>query len=420
MTPFPHRRPTGNGRRVAVGTVPGRSTLGPVSFLRRIFQLGEAVADVETAAPTFALGEPVNIPAELFGVESYATNVSPAPRIDRRSAIQVPAVKRSRDLIAGTLGGLPLTLSDPTGERVNASLFDQPERNVPRSVTMSRLFEDLLFEGEAWWRITERGWTGFPTFVKRIPPRVVTVDDGTGRVYVNGKHVPDEELIRFDSPTDGLLKAGARAIRTCLQLDVAAANAANGVPAIEYFRPVDGEADPGTETEIREMLDAYELARRQRIRGYVPAALKLEEGGWDPKKLQLAEQRQHAVLEIARVAGIDPEELGVSTTSRTYANQFDRRKAFTDFTLGLYQHAAEDRLSMGDINPRGYVAAFDLDAFFRSDPLARFNAYKAGLEVGAIDQAEIRPAEGKPPLELGSSTPTDPGAPASVTQIRSA
>lgn len=393
-----------------------------MGFLRNIFQLGEAVADV--TAPAFDhevdhLGG-ADIDPAVFGLEAYAQTVSPAARMDRRSAIQVPAVKRCRDLIAGTLGGLPLKLSDPTGARVNFSLFDQPERNVPRSVTMSRLFEDLLFEEIAWWRITEQSWTGFPAFVKRIPPRVVTVDEATGKVYVGGKHVPDQELIRFDSPTDGLLKAGARAIRTCLQLDVAAANAANGVPAIEYFRPADGEADPGTPDEVRELLDDYEEARRRRIRGYIPAALKLEEGGWDPKKLQLAEQRQHAVLEIARVAGVDPEELGVSTTSRTYANQFDRRKNFTDFTLGLYQHAVEDRLSMGDINPRGYVAAFDLDAFFRSDPLARFQAYRAGLDVGAIAPEEIRPAEGKPQLELPAPATQTSDAPASVTPIRSA
>lgn len=383
-----------------------------MGFWRNIFGLGEAVA----SAPTFAV-DVESIPPEVFGLESYATSTAPAPRIDRRSAIQVPAVKRCRDLIAGTLGGLPLDLFAPDRTPAQSSLFDQPERNVPRSVTMTRLFEDLLFESIAWWRITETNWMGYPAFVKRIDPRLVEVREAEGKVYIGGRHVPDQELIRFDSPTDALLKAGARAIRTCLQLDAAAANASDGAPPIQYFAPADG-ADPATDTEIAEILTAWRTSRRDHSTGYVPAALKLIDAGWDPKKLQLVEQRQHAVLDIARIAGVDPEELGVSTTSRTYANQFDRRKAFTDMTLGLYMHAAEDRLSMGDVNPRGYYAKFSLDAFLRSDPAGRYAAYKAGLEVGALDQADIRELEDKPPLD--PDTTETPGASASVTPLRSA
>lgn len=104
----------------------------------------------------------------------------------------------------------------------------------------------------------------------------------------------------------------------------------------------------------------------------------------------------HAVLEIARISGVDPEELGVSTTSRTYANQFDRRKAFLDFTLGPYITVIEQTLSGPNVTPRGYRARFDLDAFLRSDPAGRFAAYKVGLEVGALTEAEIREAEDKP------------------------
>jgi phage portal protein BeeE len=137
------------------------------------------------------------------------------------------------------------------------------------------------------------------------------------------------------------------------------------------------------------------MRRRSASTGYVPYGLKYNVGGFDPKALQMAEQRQHAVLEIARVAGVDPEELGVSMTSRTYANQFDRRKAFTDFTLGQYRHAVEDRLSMGDVTPRGKYVKFNLDAFLRSDPAARYAAYAAGLRRRPHDD-DIARIEDKP------------------------
>jgi phage portal protein BeeE len=388
-----------------------------VGFWRNVFGLDIPAPDVDPdSAPTFAIDPSeliggADIDPAVFGLEGYESSIGPAPRIDRRSAIQVPAVKRSRDLIAGVLGGLPLDLFDQDKNTIENPFFRQPERNVPRSVSMTRLVEDMLFEGVAWWQITESyAWGGWPMYVKRLRPGRVTVDEDRGLVYVDGRETDQSTLIRFDSPTEGLLKAGARAIRTCLYLDTYAANAAQGIPPLDYFTPAE-DSDPFASTledeeaaaaeeeaAIAEFLAQHAAARRARTTGYYPASVKYNIAGFDPKALQMAEQRQHAVLEIARVAGIDADELGVSVTSRTYSNQFDRRKAFTDFTLGLYRQAVEDRLSMGDVTPRGQYAKFNLDAFLRSDPAARYAAYEAGLRVGAIAEDEIRPMEDKPQL----------------------
>lgn len=359
-----------------------------------------------------------DIDPAVFGLTTYLNPTSPAPRIDRRSAIQVPAVKRVRDLIAGTLGGLPVDLIGPDNVRGNyGALLEQPERNVPKSVTYARLFEDMLFEGVAWWLVVEFGWHNYPTKVRRLRPGQVTVDETTGVVLVDGKKPADGTLIRFDSPTDALLVAGARAIRTCLNLDAAAARAADGTPPMEYFTPAT-EVDPfDTDEEVKEFLGDWKAARQERTSAYVPAAVKLNVHGWNPEQLQLADARQHAVLEIARVGGVDPEELGVSTTSRTYANAFDRRKNFTDFTIGQYRQAFEDRLSMGDITPGGYVARQNLDAFLRSDPKTRMETYALGLEVGAYDgRQEVRHLEGGAPLTQPAPVKEAPVAPVAADQ----
>jgi phage portal protein BeeE len=387
----------------------------PVGFFRNLLGLDLEPPAVDPDALSAALDQAETFdvtPAGLagFGIDSTLTP-GPAPRVDRRSAIQVPAVKRSRDLIAGVLGGLPIDVFDADRNQVRCRLLEQPERNVPRSVTMARTFEDMLFEGVAWWKITEFTWDGWPDYVRRLKPDQVTVDNDRGRVMVDGREVPSRELIRFDSPTEGLLIAGARAIRTCLLLDAYAANAAQGIPPMDWFEAEDGvdpfasvledetEAKAEEDAAIATFLNGWQEARRTRSTAWIPPGVKYGTSGFDPKVLQLAEQRQHAVLEIAREAGIDPEELGVSTTSRTYANMFERRKAYTDFTLGLYRQAFEDRVSMGDVTPRGQYAKFNLDAFLRSSPAERYAAYKIGLEVGAIGKDEIRPLEDKPALE---------------------
>lgn len=354
---------------------------------------GPATFPDDVAGPAFAV-DSESIPPSVVGLEAYAGTIAAAPKVSRREAMQVPAVKRARDLVCATLGGLPLDLFDANRQPIHPSPFDQVERNVPRSVTMTRTFEDMFFEQVAWWQITDFDYRRYPLWFKRLKPGQVTVDEDRGVVYVDGKEADQTRLVRFDSPTDGLLTSGARAIRTCLRLDAAAANGADGVPPIQYFTSVEG-VDPDDD-EVTEFLDSWNAARRARRTGWVPSFAKLVDAGWDPEKLQLIEQRQHAVLEIARLTGVDPEELGVSTTSRTYSNQFDRRKAFTDFTLGQYRQAFEDRLSMGDVTPRGTYAKFNLNAFLRSDPLSRYEAYAAGKAVGALDDDDIARLEDRP------------------------
>lgn len=350
-----------------------------------------STAPVSGPVPTAAFA--VVVPPEM--TQGGVVGALAVPKVPRRDALSVPAVLRARNLICPVLGGLPLKVHNPDRSIRPNRLLDQPEEGVPRSVTFTRLVEDLLFDEIAWWKVVLLGWDGFPAVVERLDPSMVHVrPDGT--VYVNGVLTPDRELIRFDSPNPGLLTAAARAIRTCLQLDAAAARyAAEPVPPA-YFTPAEG-ADP-SDPEIQAALDAWAIARSARATGYVGAALKLNTIGMTPEQIQLAESRQHAVLEIARAAGIDAEDLGVSTTSRTYFNAEDRRQAFLDFTLGPYVSAIQDRLSMGDVTPRGSYVRFAFEGFLRTDALTRYQSYALALEVGALAPDEIRPLEDRPDL----------------------
>jgi HK97 family phage prohead protease/HK97 family phage major capsid protein len=341
-------------------------------------------------------GFTVDIPPELSG---YWTSASGVQRVSRAEALSVPAVLRARNLIAGGLGVLPLHLVDPQRRTVPSSLLDQPEAAVPRSVTMTMAFEDLLLEGVAWWRIRKFAWTGYPETVERVEPSRVAVTPN-GQVHVDGVHVPDAELIRFDSPNPGLLTVAARAIRTCLLLDQAAARyAAEPMPS-GYFAPADG-ADPADDTEIQAILDDWGVARNTRATGYIPASLKYNTVQWSPEQLQLADARQHAVLEIARAAGVSPEDLGVSTTSRSYSNLEMDQQRFVTETLQLPGQAVADRLSMGDVTPRGYRVRVEYGGRLRTDTAGRYAAYAVGLDVGALAPDEIRELEDKPTLTAG-------------------
>jgi phage head maturation protease len=380
----------------------------------------------------------MELPAELR--QFFEEGTVSSRRISRSQALQVPAVMRARNLICGTLATLPLRHIGPDMKATPWPLFDQPDPELPTSVMWAYTYEDLLFEGLSWWQVTAFGWHGFPVEARHVPISSVSVS-GTpalpsvsqitpdqpfpagGRVYVDGRPVDDREIIRFDSPNPPLLVQAAQAIRTCLLLDAAAALYAKDPIPIGYFSPeegVDGPSnDPGSagddsdRSEAEAMLDQWETSRRQRAWGYLDG-LKPNILQWDPKKLQLAEQRQHAVLEISRATNLDPEYLAVNVATRTYQNSEQRRQDLIDFNLGGYSSAVQDRLSMRDVTMRGYVGRIDFGGFLRGDTKTRMETYEIGLRVGAYTKPEIRQLEDKPPLtdaELRDSQPAPPQPP---------
>lgn len=365
----------------------------------------------------------VEIPARWLGLDGYDDPLTLATPITREQAIQVPAVKRARDKTAPVIGRMPLAAFDAEHNQLVSDLLDQPERNRPLINTITDTVEDLLFgdgrsaRGIAWWRVVERNWNGYPRFVERIAPHRVTVDSKSNTVWIDGKEQrkvngAHPDLIRFDSPNDALLVAGARAIRDAMRLGVTASQYADDPQAREWFSLAEGEEERDDE-EIVQALDEWKAARKRRAVGYVPPWLEHHDGNlMSPKDLQLTDAQQQATLKIALAANMDPEELGVSTTSRVYANMFERRKQFIDDTLGVFISVIEQRLSMGDVTKRGQYVRFNLDNYLRSDTKTRYETYQLGKAGGWLTLDEIRNEEHRPtiPEEIVKTNPTSVAA----------
>jgi hypothetical protein len=359
----------------------------------------------------------ISVPAEMR--EGMTSGGTIAPRVSRSQALQVPAVLRSRNLIAGTLARLPIHIRDKQRQIATpTTLLEQIDPDIPNVVTFSQTYEDLLFEGLSWWRVMDRGFHGYPTSAEHVGVDRVHVGGqdlptlgahativGPSRIYIDGLPVADEDVIRFDSPNPPLLRHAARAIRACLNLDITAANYAETPMPLGIFTPKEGRRPAEDEKTVKELLDKFQAAVRSKAWAYIGSAWDTKELMFNAEQIQLAEQRQHAVLEIARAAGIDPEDLGVSTTSRTYQNAEQRRLDLLDFTLSAYVAAIEQRLSMRDVIPRGYEAKVNFDGFLRSDTKSRAETYAIGKPVGMYTEEEIRVLEDRPSL-----TPTERAA----------
>lgn len=367
----------------------------------------------------------------LYGLPTLDDYIYGRAKIAKADALAIPAVKRARDLICGEIGQFPLLLLDPNGKPTDWSLLSQPESGVARSVTITRTIEDLLLTERAWWRVTHVGWHGKPAEVLRLEAETVTVQpkyvsypEGQATVWPN-----IDGLIRIDSPNGGLLTASP-ALRAYIALNSAALLAAQGLPPADWFTPAEGadpivgepQLDPVTglmETQeaaddrsVQEMLDRWILARQLRRTAYIPGALKYNRDGFNPEQLQLAASREFMVTEVARLTGIDAEELSVSTTSRTYFNSQDRRRQRIESVLGPFMAAVEGRLSMEDVTPRGYRVAFDTSSYLRLDDLAAAQSDEILIRSHILIPDEAREKRGLEPLGLPApeTTPALPAA----------
>ena len=366
--------------------------------------------------PTLLTGPTGSIDPAFFGaayVAAQADGLGPVTAVSRRVAMSIPAVKRARDIICGTLGTVPLQVVDTENVPTINSLLDQPEPNVPRSVTMTRLYEDLLFDSVSWWRRRDNNFRGYPVSVERVDPSRVEVR-ADGLTYLDGR--PSSSMIQFLSPNSSLLVDGARAIRTLLRLEATAGQYADDPRMQGYFSPVDG-ADPGDDADIQAMLVQWRRLRQQGTTGYIPAALKYETvPGFSPEQMQLVESRAAAVLEIARLTGVDPADLGVSVgAGRTYQNAQDARRQRINDVLGPYATAVTDRLRMADVTPRGFEVRADFSAFLRADDATRLGNYQTGIAMGLYTVDDVAKREGLPAPIAPPPAPAAPQAPPSVT-----
>ncbi len=347
--------------------------------------------------------------------------------IDRKTAMSVPAVLKGRNLIC-SLATLPIVAKNGSNREIQIPLLTQFDPNVPNVVVKSQVLEDLLFDAVSWWRVTGFDEYGRPSQVRRYDNSTVSFDPpasyqagylpsgnaAEGVIWMEGDQVPYDQVIKFESPNPGLLDVGYSAIARAIALDDVASLLAANPKMRGYFSPADG-IDPGDDEAIGKMLDDWQEARARRIDGYIPAGLAYTPiQDPTPSEMQLIEMQRRNDLNLANMIGVDPEDLGISTTSRTYQNAVDRRQDRINTVFAPYMDAITDRLNMPDVTRPGLTISFKLAEYLRADPKTRVEVAEKALAFGGLTLDEYRQDEGREPLTPGAA----PGLPVAEVPLR--
>ena len=323
----------------------------------------------------------------------------------REQAIQVPAVKRARDIICSTIASLPVSVYDRfTGAYVEAPrVIHQPDPSVPGSLIYALTASDLFFYGNAYWQVTEAysatdgGRVRAATYIPydRVTPQYNADATRVIGYNVDSKPVPLAglgSLVVFYGLNDGLLYTAGKTIRAALALEQAAESYAREPLPMMVLK---SNGTNLTSERVQKLLEAWSNARaNKKSTAFLNADVSLEAMGFDPKNLQLNEARQYIALELSRACGIPAHFLGAEVSSMTYSNTLQERRALVDFSMRPILTAIEQRLSMSDFIPATTQRArFDLDDFLRGSPLERAQVYEILNRIGAMSVEQIQQEE---------------------------
>jgi HK97 family phage portal protein len=314
--------------------------------------------------------------------------------IGRTEAMSVPALMRCRNLLAGTIGAIPLELyKKSTNEELGSPAWlEQPSYSQPRSVTIAWTVDSLLLYGQAFWKVVEvYQEDGRPSRFEWIANNRVTITlDSTNtfvRSYaVDGTTLPMDglgSLVTFQSLSDGILNTGASTIRAAIDVQKAAAIAAATPMATGYIKNTGADLDP---KEVSGLLAAWRTARNNRSTAYLTSTLEYTPVSFSPKDMMYGEAIFNLATEIARLCNVPAYYVSADqNNSMTYANVQDERKQFLTLSLQPFITAIEDRLSMDDITARGNIVKFDIDKnFLRTDPMEELAVIEKLLTLNLI------------------------------------
>ena len=333
--------------------------------------------------PVFAASPSPSVNAAIGGANQIGALYAYSVGAGVERALSVPTISRARDLIVSMIGSLELRHygTQWTGENeIEIPLppetwMRRPDPKVTRNWIMAQTASDLFFYGRAFWYVTTRYSNGFPASFQWLPAGSMSTPDQAGPQFYGqsgdvqflGQRLRTEDVVQFLSPIQGVLGIGTRIIDIAIRLDTAAKRFASNEIAAGYLQQTGGE--PMSGDELGQLALAWSEARATNAIGALNEFVKFVEFDSDPNRLQLMEGREHAALELSRLANIPPYLVGIPTGGMTYQNAQQARQDLYLFGARPFITCIEETLSLDTVLPRNRHVRFDIDAWLAAHNL---------------------------------------------------
>lgn len=318
----------------------------------------------------------------------------------RNRAMTLATVSRSRDLLASVIGCMPLKMcgemfNDETGEMeviplAPRSWLRQPDPAVTYSFLMCWTLDDLLFHGRAMWLITERSADSYPTKFQRLPMGSIITQDQTGPVFFApsksimfaGNPIDYRNVVQFLSPIQGIIFSSEQTINTALKIEQSRfKNAQSSLPS-GVLKQTGGE--PLSAQELSEIGAAFQEARLTSQTAVLNEFLSYEASSATPDKMLMIESAQYSALDLARLCGVPPYLVGVSTGAYAYSSSEQSRADLYIFGVKNYAECIAQTLSMNNVLPRGTFVKFDAKSYLEENYAA--NAGNSDIQENTQEQ----------------------------------
>jgi portal protein len=355
--------------------------------------------------------------AAAFGINVDTETVT------RREAKTVPAMRRGEQVITGVISSLPLVSQrleqgedgrtapvQPDRTPVRRSLLEQPDPRMTYSEWVRRVSEDLVYMPWSWCRKQEETADRFPRYLVHMDWRLIRLDLHKGVLRYDGEVVPNNEIVRFDSPGNGMLYDGAVVLRTALKLEAAVRRFAEldvplGVLRDESNATASGRVKMDDE-DIDKLLDRWAAGAKKRVTRFI-GRLKYERIQLDAAAIQLAQARERSDVAIAQLLNLDSSEVNApGESSMTYVNTAAKAASRVN-AIRPYMNAIAQRMSAADITPRTQKTVFDITGYVRGSvsEAVELAVLASGAPVMAQDEVRARFLD-LPPLVAAAAITT--------------
>ncbi len=301
----------------------------------------------------------------------------------RQKFMQVPTISRSRDLMCSVIGCLKLEQFKEmwNGEKIELmpeaprSWLARIDKSVTNNFILSFTLDDLLFYGRAFWYVTERDSSGYPSSFTRLPAAIVTTQDQAAsngvwfgpskQVLFQGLPIRHEDLVQFLSPIQGLIFTGAVSVDTALKLEQARNRNASSLQPAVTLRQTGGE--PMSPQELRDLAAAYDEARFASATSAVNEFVEVIPNTATPDKMLLIDAAEYQAKELARIANVPAYLVSVSIGNYSYVSSSEASRDLYKFGVKPYIDCIQETLSANNVLPRGTVVRFDIESYLASE-----------------------------------------------------